>query len=62
MLFALGICVDKKAPPTDSVNLPPVLKKNHPFYFGKLLLNLQTMQVSLFRQFPLNILVFHTPP
>ena len=40
MLFALDICVNKKAPPTHSVNwseshmpTPPPPQKHHPFFF-----------------------------
>ena len=42
MLFALDICVNKKAPPTYSVHWgltppppPPRKKKHHPFFFAK---------------------------
>ena len=41
MLFAMDICVNKKAPPTHSVHwglTSPTPQKHHPFYFAKPLL------------------------
>ena len=40
MLFALDICVNKKAPPTHSLNTPlppppPSPQKHHPFFLAK---------------------------
>ena len=63
MLFALDICANKKAPPTHSVywSLKPTSKASTPFFLLSPLLNLPTIQASIFRQFAPSILVFHTP-
>ena len=59
MLFVLDICVNKKAPPTHSVHwgLKPISKTST----SSPVLDLQTIQAPLFRQFTPNILVFHAP-
>ena len=64
MLFALDICVNKKAPPTHSVHwgLNLTSKLSTSSYLSSLLLNLQTIQTPLFRQFTPTISVFHAPP
>ena len=64
MLFALDICVNKKAPPTHSVHwgLSPPQKHQLLFFLPNLLLNLQTIQALLLRHFASNILIFHAPP
>ena len=57
MLFALYICVNKKTPPTHSVNWgfsSPSKTSLLLFY-----LNVETIQAPIFRQFTPNILVFH---
>ena len=51
MLFALDICVNKKAPPTHSVHWglnPSAPQKHNSFFLSSLLLNLQTTQVPPF--------------
>ena len=77
MLFALDICVIKKAPPTHSVHwsLNPhprsYLKNITPSFFFSFspspLLNVQTIQAALFRRFtppppPPKKLFFHALP
>ena len=62
MLFALDICVNKKAPPTHSVNWvckPP--QNHHPLFFPIPPLKSAKCPSPLFTQFNPNILVFHTP-
>ena len=64
MLFALDICIKRNAPPNHNVHLGlnPPLKKITPSFLPNPLLNLQTVQAPLFRQFTPNILVFHEAP
>ena len=58
MLFVLNTCVNKKAPPTHSVHWglnpppsPPTFKNINLSVLPSPLLNLQTIQSPLFRQF-----------
>ena len=67
MLFALDICVNKKAPPTQP--LPPLQpQKHYPFFFSFFpspLLNLQTIQAPFWQFNPSPILkkrFFRAPP
>ena len=60
MLFALNICVNKKAPPTHSVHwgLNPTSKTSAPSFLPNPFLNLQAIQAPLFRQFTPYVLLF----
>ena len=65
MLFALDICVNK-APPTHSVHWglanPPPFKNITPSFLPSPLLNLQTIQATLFRRLTSKNCFFHAPP
>ena len=70
MLFALDICVNKKAPPTHSVHCglnppphPPSQPQKQLLLLPSPLLNLQTIQAALFKRFILSLKKnFHAPP
>ena len=64
MLFALDICVNKKAHPTHSVHwgLTPLLKNVAPSFLPSPLLNLQTIQATFLGDSPPKIAFFmHLP-
>ena len=64
MLFALNICVNKKAPPIHSVHWShkPTSKTSASSFLPSSFLNLQTIPAPFFRLFTPYVLLFHAPP